>query len=286
MLAEATSTVYSDSHETRTGALCRNIFVRPSIRIASQADEEHEEDVSPYLSVGKTSLRHSAERLAILTSIEDRPAAEGSAEAYYRLIREHIDVEPATGAVFTHTDIHPFVSEAAWPEIDRESLIRTIRDLLKDWSTRPSLGVAWLASPHDPSADPLRQYFTDAAESELKREAAQQQIEARLTDLKAEAADEGIQISETSERALRRFLRHYRPKQRPAIALLENGNLRIQWRRLNGEQVSLQFRGDDEIQFVFFVRRRDILASYAGRDSFDGVGARLKADELLDLVTG
>jgi hypothetical protein len=107
-----------------------------------------------------------------------------------------------------------------------------------------------------------------------------------LTDLKVEAADEGIRISQTSERALRRFLRYHRPKQRPAMALLDNGNLRIQWRRPNGEQVSLQFRADDEVQFVFFVRRRNILASSAGRDSFDGIGARLKADELLDLVTG
>ena len=269
-----------------TGAWRRDIFIRPSSRIASHAEEEHEEDVSPFRSIGESTLSHSAERLAILTSIEDHPAAAGTAEAYYRLIREHIGVMATTGAAFTHTDIRPFVSEAEWQKIDRERLTRTIRYLLRDWRTRPSLGLAWLASSHDPSADPLRQYFADAAEGELKREATQQQIEARLTDLKAEAADERIQISETSERALRRFLRHFRPKQRPAIALLENGNLRIQWRRPNGEQVSLQFRGNDEIQFVFFVRRRDILASSAGRDNFNSIGARLKADELLDLVTG
>ena len=139
---------------------------------------------------------------------------------------------------------------------------------------------------NDQSADPLRQYFADAAEDEAKRRAPQHEIDTRLADLKSEASDEGIQISEASERGLRRFLRHYRPRRRPAIALLDNGKLRIQWRRGNGEQVSLQFRGYDEIQFVFFVRRADILASSAGRDNFEGIKARLKADGLLDLVTG
>jgi hypothetical protein len=43
---------------------------------------------------------------------------------------------------------------------------------------------------------------------------------------------------------------------RPAIYLLDNGNFRAVWRNIENEQAALQFRGDDIVHCVFFLKRK------------------------------
>jgi hypothetical protein len=136
------------------------------------------------------------------------------------------------------------------------------------------------------SGDPRRNYFDAATQLEDERNHTVVEINKDLAQLKADAAEDGVMAKEASELTFLSFVRRYRPLRKPALALLDNGNIRAMWKNAGGEQVGLQFREEDSIQFVLFKLVHGRLLSDAGRQTFDGLVERLKTEGLLKLVTG
>lgn len=83
------------------------------------------------------------------------------------------------------------------------------------------------------------------------------EIEARLRELRGEAESNGERFSDASVHDLRAFLEALPLAKRPAIFLLDNGNLRALWKNEAKEQVGLQFLGKNEVQFVIFSQREN-----------------------------
>lgn len=108
----------------------------------------------------------------------------------------------------------------------------------------------------------------------------------RLNTLKFDAAEEGISISDKSEKDFNTFIEEHVFMRRPYLSLLDNGNVRALWKNADNEQIGLQFRGDREIQFVFFSKRKQStkLFSSSGRDTFEGIMRQISALELLHLL--
>ena len=103
---------------------------------------------------------------------------------------------------------------------------------------------------------------------------ARERAESRVAELKADAVDDGIAISPESEQDLWSFLDSAGAIRRPYIGLLDNGNFRAVWRNAEGEQIGLQFRGGNEVQYVLFARRppSHFIARSAGRDVLANMG--------------
>lgn len=124
---------------------------------------------------------------------------------------------------------------------------------------------------------------------EPDRDAVKQTILTRLKDLHAAAADEDMTINPDSERDFRRYiLEQMRPSRRPAVTLLENGNLRAFWSDASGQQVGLQFRSDGWVQYVLFARTMpdQTLATSVGRKTFGAALESVRQMGLYGLIYG
>lgn len=75
-------------------------------------------------------------------------------------------------------------------------------------------------------------------------------VEARLTELKKLAEEEGTAILPYSAAAVLRFLRAARATRAPMISLRDDGSYRAHWREQAQPQVGLSFRDDALIDFV------------------------------------
>ena len=109
----------------------------------------------------------------------------------------------------------------------------------------------------------------------------------RIEKLKGLAAEECIKFSEESERDLRLFLASVEFTRRPYIALLDNGNFRAIWRNANREQIGLQFRGHDLVQYVLFALRSSdrFMAQATGRDKLLNVRRMIEVQGLGRLMS-
>jgi hypothetical protein len=111
-------------------------------------------------------------------------------------------------------------------------------------------------------------------------------VEERLAELRALAEEENSPYSEASESDLRQFLAAAGAVARPATYLLDDGCLRVKWRNLHGEQVGLQFAGNDFVQMVFFVQRpTGAIARIVGQDTLDGALGQIRSLGLRALLT-
>jgi hypothetical protein len=112
------------------------------------------------------------------------------------------------------------------------------------------------------------------------------ELKGRIDALKAEAAAVGLAASPESECDLLDFVTKYRIENRPYVSLLDNGNFRALWTNPEGEQIGLQFRGDDQVQFVLFAKRlpRERMARSAGRDTVAGIDRQIAAHDLWRLA--
>jgi hypothetical protein len=129
-------------------------------------------------------------------------------------------------------------------------------------------------------------HFEDAIKRELARLSARVEVDKRLAELRVAAQDENIPLSEVSLRTFRRFLQAYPTTKKPLITLLDNGNLRAVWKDDRGQQVGLQFRAPDEIQFVLFAKRAgsQAMTRTAGRDTFEALPRQIEAHGLMGLL--
>jgi hypothetical protein len=109
---------------------------------------------------------------------------------------------------------------------------------------------------------------------------------ARIDALRKAAEDEEIQVHDSSENDLHRFLLTWSGASDPRMSLLDNGNFRILWDSEDGRQIGLQFLGNDSVQFVLFAKREgaDQLSRSAGRDTVDGVVRQIRGLDLLSLL--
>jgi hypothetical protein len=114
------------------------------------------------------------------------------------------------------------------------------------------------------------------------------QIEARLRELRVDAEANGEALSELSLADLRAFLGSLPLARRPAIFLLDNGNLRALWKNDAKEQVGLQFLGNGEVQFVIFAQRQydSAMAREAGTRSLSAIRALVAELDGERLLTG
>src|SRR5205823_14499104 len=107
------------------------------------------------------------------------------------------------------------------------------------------------------SEDPLRKYLVEANAQRQLQHMIEGQIEDRLRELHVDAQVEGEAFSEESVSDLRRFIQSVGVTNRPAIFLLDNGNIRALWRSTDSQQVGLQFLGGRRVQFVIFSLREN-----------------------------
>jgi len=99
----------------------------------------------------------------------------------------------------------------------------------------------------------------------------------RIEDLRTIAEAEGAPFSaESAEQALK-FVTEFKPSIRPSAFLVGNGNVRLVWVAASGEQVGLQFRGADEIQYVLFKSRQGKLVHVMGTDTHAGCVETVRA---------
>ena len=116
---------------------------------------------------------------------------------------------------------------------------------------------------------------------------AKKQTRERLNNLRDIALEEGIEISIHSEIDLWSLLDTLEFKKRPYLFLLDNGNLRALWKNDEGEQIGIQFFGQDLIQYVLFSLRMPgrIMARTSGRDTLPNIRRQIGAFDLWRLMT-
>jgi len=121
-----------------------------------------------------------------------------------------------------------------------------------------------------------------------ERQHIRTEIEARLRELRIDAESSGEPFSDASLDDLWVFLDSFPNATRPAIFLLDNGNLRALWKNEAKEQVGLQFLGNGEVQFVIFSQRQNppIMAREAGAGPLSAIRAVIAEMDGERLLTG
>lgn len=107
-------------------------------------------------------------------------------------------------------------------------------------------------------------------------------IAARMSELARDVREDGGQINATSRNDFSKFVAEYPLAFKPYIGVLENGNVRALWRGEVGDQVGLQFLGDELVQFVAIPADRRLHAS--GRAPLHRLRAELTFGRARNLV--
>jgi hypothetical protein len=113
-------------------------------------------------------------------------------------------------------------------------------------------------------------------------------VEDRLREVLIGAQLASEPFLEASLEDFRTFIYSLPLLQRPAIFLLENGNLRALWRNDHNEQVGLQFLGDELVQYVIFFRRKrkPVILREAGIDLLSEIRTKISATNSEHLLFG
>jgi hypothetical protein len=146
-------------------------------------------------------------------------------------------------------------------------------------SARPQ-DLGRLSDMRSSYVDPLQNYVSKLLEDQRARGAALAQVHQRLATLKVQALLQEEPFSEASLADLIEFLRELPFVQRPALFLLDNGNLRAVWKNDWKEQIGLQFLGGQIVQFVIFSLRADppMMARIAGAETMGNIVGQIKAN--------
>ncbi len=115
---------------------------------------------------------------------------------------------------------------------------------------------------------------------------ARQAYTQRIEELHNEAALDGIQVNQASERDCWSFVRPGDPNRRAGLVLLDNGNLRAIWKSDDGSSVGLQFLGSEMAEYVIFSRRPATteISRVAGVDTLQAIERKIPAFDLTSLV--
>ena len=168
---------------------------------------------------------------------------------------------------------------------------RGIATPLEDIQPQPPLRRGFVPKEHSESSqvtaietgvvDPVGTAILKAVELSKKQVVNKAQIEDRLRELHIDALRNVEPFSDSSLADLRSFLESHPFGERPAIFLLDDGNLRAVWRNADKEQVGLQFLGGGIVQFVMFVRRRQppMMSRSAGTDTLTAIRRLIKNND-------
>ena len=107
-----------------------------------------------------------------------------------------------------------------------------------------------------PAPDPEKQYVAQHAARHVEYRQLYTEIGTRIRELLTEALLANEPFSQNSLSDLFLFMSQISFGRRPAIYLLDNGNFRTVWKNAENEQAALQFRGDDIVHCVFFLKRK------------------------------
>jgi len=107
-----------------------------------------------------------------------------------------------------------------------------------------------------PAPDPAKQYEAEHAAMHDVYRQLYTEIETRIRELLRDASLANEPFSQNSLSDLFLFMSQISFDRRPAIYLLDNGNFRTVWKNAENEQAALQFRGDDIVHCVFFLKRK------------------------------
>ncbi len=108
----------------------------------------------------------------------------------------------------------------------------------------------------------------------------------RIAELISDATLDGISLNNSSQRDFWTFLRAQDFFSKGKLFLLDNGNLRAVWKSEMGDQIGLQFLGNEAIQYVLFKHRprAEKVSRGAGRDTLDGIRDQIAALDLANLI--
>lgn len=99
---------------------------------------------------------------------------------------------------------------------------------------------------------------------------------ARVSELRNIAAEEELPFIESSAREALAFAKELNATSRPGAFLVGNGCVRLLWTD-GPEQIGLQFRGDQTIQYVMFARRAGQVATHMGGDDKETILRQITA---------
>ncbi len=135
----------------------------------------------------------------------------------------------------------------------------------------------------DPLGELAREIFKKA---DTTRQATSAYRE-RIAELISDAALDGISLNDSSRRDFWTFLSAHDFFSKGKLFLLDNGNLRAVWKSETGDQIGLQFLGNEAIQYVLFKHRprAEKISRGAGRDTLDGIRDQIAALDLKNLIT-
>ena len=108
-------------------------------------------------------------------------------------------------------------------------------------------------------------------------------IEARVDDLRNDAANEDEAFSEPSAGMLLQFCHDLAADIEPAIFRLANGNLRALWQNGIKDQIGIQFLPDAQLQFVILRDRRGRTYKTLGIEDSDTIRQIVDALKLNDM---
>jgi hypothetical protein len=136
--------------------------------------------------------------------------------------------------------------------------------------------------------NPVDEALAHEPRREIARRELAARLHARIADLKRMGTEEDLPWSARSEDDFWAFVSLWPKLIEPGLILMDNGNLRAAWRNAGGEQVALEFRGYQQVYFVFFARRPEgpPVARSAGEDSIQRIGEKIAADDLTGLIGG
>ena len=134
--------------------------------------------------------------------------------------------------------------------------------------------------------NPVGKYLAESAAQRQLKHRLEVQIEDRLRELRIDAQVDGESFSEGSMNDFRQFIKSISITRKPGVFLLDNGNIRALWRGADGQQVGLQFLGNEKVQFVIFSQRDNprMMARVAGIDSIVETRARIERDGVDHLI--
>jgi hypothetical protein len=107
-----------------------------------------------------------------------------------------------------------------------------------------------------PAPDPKKQYEAAYANKLIAVRRLYEEIQGRLLELVRDAWAEEEAFSKQSLSDFTSFIREVSFGRRPAIYLLDNGNLRAVWKNMENEQAAFQFRGGGIVDCVFFLKQK------------------------------
>ncbi|WP_156370210.1 hypothetical protein [Novosphingobium sp. Leaf2] len=105
----------------------------------------------------------------------------------------------------------------------------------------------------------------------------------RIDNLKEIAAEERLPFNEKSAKAAMAFLSRLHGVRRPG-AFLTNGNVRLLWDAPQGQQVGLQFRDEDKIQFIILQTDGANLGSLMGVKSSQAIFRLVMTPDVFSLI--